>query len=189
MGKPAARTAGNGTAHFFHHDRIGMKINQDIAKRFKLSKTTSRIITTVTRHHMRPLSLHQLQTVSERAQFRLLRDLDGAVLDTLVVACADALATRAPSPVNGDSTPPLLQTVSMLIDHYFQGISHDAEKPLLNGNEIMEAVHLKPGKEVGELVELIKEAERSGRITTKEEARALIAAERAHARNLREKGE
>jgi len=77
----------------------------------------------------------------------------------------------------------------MLIDHYFQGTSHDAVKPLLNGNEIMEAVHLKPGKEVGELVELIKEAERSGRITTKEEARALIAAERAHTRNLREKRE
>ncbi len=49
----------------------------------------------VTRHHMRPLNLHQLKKVSDRAQFRLLRDLDGAVLDTLVVACADALATRA----------------------------------------------------------------------------------------------
>jgi len=189
IGKPATRFAGNGTAHFFHHDRLGMKINQEIAKRFKLSRKTSRIITAVTRHHMRPLNLHQLKKISDRAQFRLLRDLDGAVLDTLVVACADALATRAPSPVIGDSTPPLLKTVSMLIDHYFQGPSHDAVKPLLNGNEIMEAVHLKPGKEVGELVELIKEAERSGRITTKEEARALIAAERAHARNLREKRE
>lgn len=190
MGKPAARTApGNGTAHFFHHDHLGMKVNQEIAKRFKLSKKTSRIITTVTRHHMRPLSLHQLKTVSDRAQFRLLRDLDGAVPDTLIVACADALATRAPSPDNGDSTHPLLKTVSMLMDHYFQGTSHDTAKPLLNGNEIMEAVHLKPGKEVGELVEVIKEAERSGRITTKEEARALIAAERAKERSSREKGE
>ena len=53
----------------------------------------------------------------------------------------------------------------------------------------MEAVHLEPGKEVGELVELIEEAERSGRITTKEEARALIAAEHAHALSLRKKGE
>ena len=190
MGKPAARTAGNGTAHFFHHDRLGMKINQEIAKRFKLSRKTSRIITTVTRHHMRPLNLNQLKKVSARAQFRLLRDLDGAVLDTLVVACADALATRAPSPVTGDSIPPLLKTVSMLMDYYFQGSSHDTViKPLLNGNEIMEALHLKPGKEVGVLIELIKEAERSGRITTTEEARALIAAEHAHARSLREKGE
>ena len=75
------------------------------------------------------------------------------------------------------------------MDYYFQGTSHDTSKPLLNGNEIMEAVHLEPGKEVGELVELIEEAERSGRITTKEEARALIAAEHAHTLSLRKKGE
>ncbi len=152
MGKPAAHTAGNGTSHFIHHDRLGMKINQEIAKRFKLSRKTSRIITMVTRHHMRPLNLHQLKKVSDRAQFRLLRDLDSAVLDTLVVACADALATR-PSPVTGDSIPPLLKTVSMLMDYHFQGTSHDTLKPLLNGNEIMEEVRLEPGKEVGELVE------------------------------------
>jgi tRNA nucleotidyltransferase/poly(A) polymerase len=189
MGKPATKTSSNGTAHFFHHDLLGMKINQGIAKRFKLSKKTSRIITMVTRHHMRPLNLHQLKKISERAQFRLLRDLDGAVLETLIVACADALATRAPSPVTSDTIPPLLKTVSILMDYYFQETSHGTIRPLLNGNEIMEALHLEPGKEVGELVELIKAAEREGRISTKEEARALIAAEHAHAVSLREKGE
>jgi tRNA nucleotidyltransferase/poly(A) polymerase len=189
MGKPATKTSGYGTAHFFHHDLLGMKINQEIAKRFKLSKKTSRIITTVTRHHMRPLNLHQLKNVSERAQFRLLRDLDGAVLDTLLVACADALATRAPSSVTSDTIPPLLKTVSMLMDYYFQETSHGTVRPLLNGNEIMETLHLEPGKEVGELVELIKAAEREGRITTKEDACTLISAEHAQAVSLREKGE
>jgi putative nucleotidyltransferase with HDIG domain len=189
IGKPATRTAGNDTAHFFHHDHLGMKINKGIAKRFKLSKRTSRIISTVTRHHMRPLNLHQLKKVSERAQVRLLRDLSDAALDTLVVASADALATRAPSPVTSDTTPPLIKTVSLLIDYYFQESAQGTVRSLMNGNEIMEALHLKPGKEVGKLVELIKEAEREGRITTKEEARALIASQHAQAVSLREKGE
>jgi len=189
VGKPAAQTPGSGTAHFLHHDRLGMKITQEIAKRFKLSRKTSRIITTVTRHHMRPLNLHQLKNVSERAKIRLLRDLDGAVLDTLIVASADALATRAPSPVTPERIPPLLETVSLLMDYYFQETPHDTKQPLLTGNEIMEALHLGPGKEIGRLLELIKEAEREGRITGKEGARALIAAEHAQAVTLRKKGE
>jgi len=188
IGKPSTQTSVNGTTHFFLHDRHGVKINQEIAKRFKLSRKTSRIITTVTRHHMRPLNLHQLQSVSERAQFRLLRDLNGAVPDTLVVACADALATRAPCPATGHSIPPLHKTASLLMDYYFRETAQGTVKPLMNGNEIMEALHLDPGREVGELVELINEAEREGRITTKEEARAFIASKRAEAAGLRKEG-
>jgi putative nucleotidyltransferase with HDIG domain len=189
VGKPATQSSGAGTAHFFHHDRLGMKITQEIAKRFKLSRKTSRIITTVTRHHMRPLNLHQLKNVSERPKIRLLRDLEGAVYDTLIVASADALATRAPSPDTPERIPPLLETVSMLMDYYVQETPQGTVQPLLTGNEIMEALHLGPGKEIGRLLELIKEAEREGRITTKEDARALIASEHAQAVTLGEKGE
>jgi len=47
-------------------------------------------------------------------------------------------------------------------------------KPLLNGNEIMEVLHLKPGEKVGELLSLIENAEREGSISTKKEAIKLI---------------
>jgi poly(A) polymerase len=190
VGKPATKAPGSGMAHFFHHDRLGVKINREIAKRFKLSRKTNRIITTVTRHHMRPLNLHKLKNVSERAKIRLLRDLEGAVLDTLIVASADALATRAPSPDTPERIPPLLKTVSMLMDYYFLETPHGVLKPLLTGNDIMKTLHLGPGKEIGRLLALIREAEREGRITTKEDARALIAAEHAQAAvRLGEKGE
>jgi hypothetical protein len=120
----------------------------------------------------------------------LLRDLEGAVLDTLIVASADALATRAPSPDTPERIPPLLKTVSMLMDYYFLETPHGVLKPLLTGNDIMKTLHLGPGKEIGRLLALIREAEREGRITTKEDARALIAAEHAQAAvRLGEKGE
>ncbi len=49
------------------------------------------------------------------------------------------------------------------------------EAALLNGKEIMEALKLKPGKKVGEVIEEIREAERQGLISTKDEALKLIA--------------
>jgi len=181
-GKPGTKTSVNGTTHFFEHDHHGMKINREVAKRFKLSRKTGRIISAVTQHHMRPLSLHQLPTISDRAQFRLIRDLNGAFLDTLVVASADALAARASDQANKDTLPPLLETVFLLMDYYFQERGAESVQPLLTGNEIMEALHLVPGREVGVLLKLISDAEREGRITTKEEARELIAS--AHARRI-----
>lgn len=188
MGKPASRTAGHGEVHFINHDRLGMNINREICRRFRLSRKMTRVITAVTRHHMRPLYLHLLHTVSDRARFRLLRDISDAALDTLVVASADALASRSHATVAPQTAPPLLKTVSALMDCYCKELEQGTLTPLLNGNEIMEALHLKPGKEVGKLLEMVKEAEREGRITTREEARALVDAARGQACSSGEQG-
>jgi len=42
-------------------------------------------------------------------------------------------------------------------------------KPILNGHEIMEAFNLKPGKKIGEILELLREEQLAGKIKTKEE--------------------
>ena len=49
-----------------------------------------------------------------------------------------------------------------------------AQPPLLRGEDVMEAFHLPPGPEVGRLLARAREAQALGRVTTREEALALL---------------
>jgi len=150
-----------------------MEIARRIATRFKLANKTATIISKVIHHHMRPLQLHLLQRVTDRARYRLIRDITPAVLETLILAFADAMATRDEIPDEPQSIP-LYPVIDDLLDCYCSTRSEQREEALLSGDEIMEALHLESGKKVGEIIGEIKEAERNGLITTKEEALKLI---------------
>lgn len=173
IGKPLTKSVRNNQIHFYHHDRVGAKINQGIAKRLKLGRKTDRIITTATQHHTRLLNLHALGDITHRAKYRFFRDLDDASIDTLILTLADRMAKIKPSP-NGKNHASILTLVTELMDYYFQEYSKITPKPLLDGNEIMETLNLKPGEKIGELLTLIENAEREGRISTREEAVKLI---------------
>ena len=173
IGKPLTKSEKNNQIHFYHHEREGRKINQEIAKRFKLGRKTSRIITTATQHHMRLLNLYHLEKITHRAKYRFFKDLEDAALDTLILTLADKMATRKPSPDSKNHIT-ILTLVIDLINYFFQEYTKSIPKPLINGNEIMEILRLKPGKKIGELLALIANAEREGSISTKEDAVRLI---------------
>ena len=105
-----------------------------------------------------------------------MKDIDGPALDTLIFALADALAVNSNSP-DEITTLPLFRTVNTLMTYYFGEFSKNTTLPLLNGDEIMRVLDLKPGKKVGKLLEMIKTAERKGSLSTKEEALQLIISE------------
>jgi len=177
IGKPLTKTKKNNQIHFYHHDRIGVKINQEIAKRFKLGRKTSRIITTVTQHHMRLINLCHAKKITQRAKYRFFKDLTDAALDTLILTLADKMATRKLSP-DSKTNAPIFNLATVLIDYYFQEYSKGRLSPLLSGNEIMKLLNLKQGKKVGELLALVEKAEREGSISTKDEAIKLITSEK-----------
>jgi putative nucleotidyltransferase with HDIG domain len=178
VGKPATCQKRDGEMHFFGHERAGMELAHRIAARFKLSKKTGMIMSKTIQHHMRPLQLQLLQKVTDRARYRLIRDITPTVLDTLILALADAMATREGSPDDVRSIP-LYMVVADLLDFYCSNQPGKGEAALLSGNEIMQALQLKPGKKVGEVIEEIREAERQGLISTKEEALKLITENRS----------
>ena len=173
MGKPLTKTERGKQIHFYQHDRFGVKINRRIAKRFMLGRKTIRIITTITRHHMRLLNLYKLETLTDRAKYRFLKDAKDAYLDTLILGIADFMATRKSS-LDEKKEASFLKFVNHLIDYYYQEFPKSRFKALLNGNEVMETLHIKPGKKVGELLALIENAEREGAISNREEAIKLI---------------
>ncbi|MFQ6098209.1 MAG: HD domain-containing protein, partial [Armatimonadota bacterium] len=64
VGKPETRTEQeDGTVRFHHHDERGAEMMGAVARRLRLSREQSAMLTTLVRHHMRPLQL----TAAERA--------------------------------------------------------------------------------------------------------------------------
>ena len=173
IGKPPTKSKTCEHIHFHHHDRFGVNMNRRIAKRFMLGRKTTRMITTITRYHMRLLNLFKLDTLTNRAIYRFLKDAKDAYLDTLIMGVADFMATRKPSS-GKKKRASFLNFVSHLMDFYYEERPNSRFKALLNGNEVMETLHIKPGKKVGELLTLVEDAEREGTVSTKEEAIKLI---------------
>jgi len=112
-------------------------------------------------------------SVSRRSVFRYFRATGEAGLDIGLLALADHLATYDGM---GDAGTwrQLVALITHLFRHYFE--HHDetvAPPPLINGRELIKALSLTPGPEVGRLLRLITEAQAAGEIQTKEEAIAL----------------
>ena len=63
------------SVRFFDHDQEGQRINLLIAQRMKLSRKSVRIISELTRQHMRILSLAKTEGVTSRAKYRFFREL------------------------------------------------------------------------------------------------------------------
>lgn len=178
-GKPLTRSISDTQIHFYHHDREGEKITQEIAGRFKLGKKSTRIMTAATRYHMRLITLYPSKTITHRATYRFYKDLEDAALETLILTLADTMATRESSDERA-----LLTLINEMLEYYFQEFTRHTPSPLLTGGEVMELLSLTPGKKVGIVLGLIEKAEREGKISTKEEAVKLISTY-----NLREESE
>jgi tRNA nucleotidyltransferase/poly(A) polymerase len=161
---------------FLDHDQEGQRVNLLIAQRMKLSRKSVRIISELTRQHMRILSLAKAEEVTSRAKYRFFRDLGKEGIETIFLALSDGMASkpvRLGRPL--DPEPPadlrkIKEVAEELLRYYYEEFSPKLPRPLLDGKEIMEALGLPPGEEVGRLLDRLREAEISGKVRTREEA-------------------
>jgi poly(A) polymerase len=173
---PGTQDQGKGSPRFLDHDQEGSKINAAIGRRLKLSRRSVRIISELTRQHMRIQGLTKVQELTGRAKHRFFQDLGREGLDLAILSLANALASSA-----GQLRWPLLsemnekvnkikEIIDDLLRFYIDGFNQKSTQPLVDGEEIMKALGIPPGKTVGALMSKVKEAEISGRVRTKEDA-------------------
>jgi hypothetical protein len=65
-------------------------------------------------------------------------------------------------------------TARMLADYYDRPAEKVDPPPLLDGNDLMREFGLRPGPQIGELLELVREAQVSGEVCTQGQARDLV---------------
>lgn len=109
-----------------------------------------------------PLELH-----------RYWRAAGAAGIDGLLLALADTLASQGTA-LDQDSWVRQLEAARMLLEAWFDRRAEIVEPPpLLSGTDLMNALQLKSGPQVGRLLDALREAQVSGTVANIEQALAL----------------
>lgn len=164
----------DGRIRFLGHEKEGAKLAGMRLHALRLSNEAVAHVKSIVGGHMRPLFLAQVLRkdgrISRRSVYRYFRDTGASGLDIALLSIADHLATY-----NGQGPSPawhaLLAVVKQLLNHYFERYEETiAPPPLLNGAELITALNLKPGPQIGRLLRLIEESQAAGEIHTEKEA-------------------
>lgn len=177
-GKMVAAPHGQGglAARFLDHDQEGEKINTAVARRLKLSRRSMRIISDLTRQHMRVSGLAKAREVTARAKYRLFQDMGREGIDLAILSFANALASssiqfRYPFPPDmSEELKKIKEITGHLLRYYSEEFVRKPAQPLLDGKEVMEWLGIPRGKKVGILLQKLQEAEIAGQVRTKAEA-------------------
>lgn len=177
--KPDTRSVDeNGRIRFFDHDVKGAAVVAERARSFNLSNDEVERAGKIVEHHMR---IHNFairlekdgQPPSRKAVYRFFRDGGLAGIDLILLALADVRGTEGPE-LTQERWTAYLDIARILLENYWEKPQEVVNPPrLLNGNELMKELKLKPGRAVGQLLELIRENQAAGKIETKVQALAF----------------
>jgi len=174
VGKPNTRTVEeNGRIRFFNHEQVGAKLAGERGRALALSTAEVKQLYTTIQHHMRPAQLAKTAfPPSRRAIYRFFRDTKTYGLDVCLLCLADGLGKGGePESVEWERR---VETVAILLENYYNQYGSTIAPPsLLSGQELMDALDIPPGPEVGRLLRLIEEAQAAGEVSTITEALAL----------------
>jgi poly(A) polymerase/tRNA nucleotidyltransferase (CCA-adding enzyme) len=172
IAKPATKRPKPGGGVSFHeHQTIGGEVALEVAQRLGFGAEAARYVRLVVREHMRPGQLGVLDEVTYRAVARFFHATADAGPDVLLHLLADHMATRGPQ-INVAAWLHQAAWIDALLDTIW-GEQIEPTPPLLDGNQLMQALGLAPGPLVGQLLAAIGEAQAEGEISTPEQAISL----------------
>lgn len=179
VGKPQSRKEEpGGRVHFYEHEKISAGLFSARAHALRLSTNEIHRIRTIILHHMRPLWLANSTTpISRRAIYRFYRDTGAAGIDICLFSLGDVWATYGHTLPQGVWRNHL-DAVRLLMNAWWEQNSQLISPPLLiNGHDLIQALALEPGPQVGRLLEAIREAQAEGKVVDREGAIALARTE------------
>jgi hypothetical protein len=174
-GKPAMRSEEtNGRVRFLDHDNWGALLAQSRAQALRMSADETAYLTRLVRMHMRPAYLAHDFPPSPRAVYRYFRDAQGTGPDALLLSLADHMAVHAPQP-QPELWQRRLDTLSLVLDSYYRRRSELVDpEPFIDGDRLMTEFGLRPGPQIGVLLEGLREAQAAGEVTDAQEALAWL---------------
>ncbi len=172
VGKPATAKVEKGKLHFYGHDYVGMKLTEEIGRRLRFSNEQTRSVARLVQSHMRPGNLGHQPVLTDRAVFRFYRDLEGDAVGMLLVSLADHF-TYLTEKQRRDKKDPVINTIHFMLERYFLQPQAVHPAKVVDGNDLMKFLKLKPGPVLGRLLDFIQEAQAGGKVKTREQALSL----------------
>ena len=167
-----------GQYYFWGHDQQGAEMLAGRARALALGNDEIQWLETIVRNHMR-IHFHTNRLVREgkppsrRAIYRFFRETGPAGVEVCLLALADLRATYEQT-LPQETWTAALEVVRMLLEAWYEKKEEQVTpQPLVDGNDLMRELSLKPGKKIGDLLEAVREAQAVGEVSTKEQALAL----------------
>lgn len=167
-----------GHLRFWDHDQQGAEIAAERAHLLALSNDEAHCLEIIIRNHMRILFhtnrlLNEHKPPSRRAIYRFFRDTGALGVEVCLLALADLRATYEET-LPQETWVACLDVVRTLLENWYEKPAEAIAPPsLLDGNDLMRELGLQPGRQVGELLEIIREAQAMGRVSTPGQALEL----------------
>ncbi|AAC07883.1 HDIG domain-containing metalloprotein [Aquifex aeolicus] len=173
IGKPQTFAVREGKVTFYEHDKVGAQIVREIGERLRWGDEATEFVAKLVRHHLRPFFLREAFKKGElkrRGMANFWRECGDIAPHLFLLSIADAMASGDEE----EDIKALMETIAELESFNRNEMKEEIQKPLLNGDEIMEILGIKPGKIVGILKKALLEAQIDGKVETKEEAIEFI---------------
>jgi tRNA nucleotidyltransferase/poly(A) polymerase len=149
--------------HFYNHEIVGSKIAILFARNsLSLSNVLANYLGMLVKNHMRSHLFTRIEKLSDHAIYRFIRDCDGHIEDAICLSIADALSTN--------SRITKLSGIAKQINRYIGIHSKKEIKSLLDGNEIMNILTLKPSKKIAIIKDELIKMQIERKIDTKNKA-------------------
>lgn len=180
ISKPETKTIEpGGRIRFLGHEQKGAQAAARRAIALRLSNDEIDFIRMVVHNHMRIHDLayhlfHHNQAPSRRAIYRFFRDTGQVGVALALLALADVRATYEQT-LPQDSWTAHLDVCRALLEAWYETPEQVVAPPVLvNGNDLMDELHLKPGRVLGKALEALREAQAEGKITSREQALVFV---------------
>ncbi len=167
IAKPETFTDTDGHVRFHGHDNRGAEKAVPICRRFRVSRDTEALVSTVIKQHMRLFNLSAPGGPGRNAMYRYCRDLGDALPESLILAQADARATYEIMP--REKFTDTEKTMAVVLDYYYMRFLKTEARPLVTGQDLID-LGLTPGPKFREILEEIKEKQAEGTIKDRGEA-------------------
>ncbi len=167
-GKPATRgVRPDGRVTFIGHDKVGAEMIRALCRRLRTSEKFRELLAGVTRHHLVLGFLVHERPLGRDLVYRYLERCQPVEVEVTLLTCADRMATRGKNAEAAIAAH--LDLARELMAEALAWRSAPPE-PAVRGGELAKELGIKPGPELGELLERLRLARFTGEAETREEA-------------------
>lgn len=176
VAKPHTKTVDeNGRIRFWGHDEKGAEMAAERGRALSFSNGEIERMTVIVKNHMR-IHFHtsrkdgEGKDPSRRAIYRFFKESGEAGPDLILLALADLRATYGNN-LKQETWTAALDVCRIFLENYWEHPEETVSPPkLLDGNDVMRELNLVPSRRVGEVLEAIREAQATGKVSTREDA-------------------
>jgi poly(A) polymerase len=174
LGKPdTSAVQDNGKITFYGHQAAGAEKAAPVFARLRMSNRECEMLQLLIEEHLRVGFYCNSHPPPPKLIYRFLRKLGDAAAMSCLHAVADARAVRGPDAPE-DFVRVHEETIGLILHQRYFARELAEPTPLLTGEEIMAAAGMPSGPRIGELKELLLEAQVEGAVKTRDEAVEFI---------------